>query len=181
MVCYRCIMAVEDLFKVLGFKNYIVSMGTVRLPEENMEPDKLEQIRARLSNLGFELIDDKKTKLIEAIKNTIVKKIHHDSITDLQLNWSTIITEEVRNDYRYLSHLFSSVEGITIEQYIILQKIEKVKELIVYDELSLSEIAWKLNYSSVAHLSNQFKKVTGMRPKEFKNLGNEFRTPLDKV
>lgn len=181
MVCHRCIRAVEDLLKELGFRNYIVTMGTVRIPEEQLEAERIEQVRTRLSDLGFELIDDKKTRLIEAIKNTIVKRIHHESITDLQMNWSTIISEEVGSDYRYLSHLFSSVTGITIEQFIILHKIEKVKELIVYDELSLSEIAWKLNYSSVAHLSSQFKKVTGMRPMEFKNLGNRSRTPLDQV
>ena len=181
MVCNRCKMAVEDLFEELGFQDYTVRIGTVILSDEHVDADSLEQIGIKLLSLGFELIDDKKSKLMEAIKITVVSKIFHGTLTDYQLNWSSLITEEIPYDYKYLSQLFSSVEGITIEQYIILQKIEKVKELIVYNEHSLSEIAWKLNYSSVAHLSNQFKKVTGMRPKEFKRLGNKTRTPLDKV
>ena len=174
-------MVVEDLFKELEFQDYTISMGTVDLPDEQVGTIRLEKLRTRLYELGFELIDDKKSKLIEAIKNSIISKIHHGTDTDQQLNWSEIIAAEVQQEYKYLSQLFSSVEGVTIEHYIILQKIEKVKELIVYDELSLSEIAWKLNYSSVAHLSNQFKKMTGMRPKEFKGLSNKIRTPLDEV
>lgn len=181
MVCNRCKMVVEGLFEELEIKDFKVNLGTVILHDVEGVDVRLEQLRTKLDDLGFELIDDKKSKLIEAIKNTIVSKIHHGTITDHQLNWSSIISEEVRYEYKYLSQLFSSVAGISIEQYIILQKIEKVKELIVYDELSLSEISWKLNYSSIANLSNQFKKVTGMRPKEFKSLGEKNRTALDKV
>ncbi len=181
MVCNRCIMAVESLFKDLGFTDYKVAMGTVSLDVEGLDKKTLDQIRDNLRKLGFELLDDKKSQLIEAIKNTVVKIIHQGNLADQKINWSDIIAKEVKQDYKYLSQLFSAVEGITLEHYIILQKIEKVKELIVYNELTISEITWKLGYSSVAHLSNQFHKVTGMRPKTFKLLGVPHRKPLDEV
>jgi len=181
MVCNRCKMAVQGLFEELGFQDYTVRIGTVTLSDEQLDGDSLVQIEMELHNFGFELIDDKKNKLIEAIKNIVVSKIHHGTLTDYQQNWSNLITDEIPYDYKYLSQLFTSIEGISIVQFTILQKIEKVKELMTYNELSLSEIAWELNYSSAAHLSNQFKNVTGMRPKDFKNLGNISRTPLDEV
>jgi len=181
MVCNRCITAVENLFAELGFKGFKVSLGLVDLEENQISIDKKEQLKTKLIDLGFEIISDKNSKMIESIKNLIIKKVHYDDLSEQNFTWSSIISKELHYDYKYLSRLFSSVEGITIEQYIILQKIEKVKEMIVYDELTLSEIAWKLGYSSVAHLSNQFKKVTGMSSRDFKLIGTQRRKPLDKV
>ncbi len=181
MVCNRCISAVEELFKDIGFKNFNISLGQVEIEEEDLTDEAKSQLSRRLINLGFELIDDKNSKIIESIKNLVVSKIHYEELTEENFKWSEIISKAIHYDYKYLSRLFSSVEGITIEQYIIHQKIEKVKEMIVYDELTLSEIAWKLGYSSVAHVSNQFKKVTGMSPREFKQIGTSGRKPLDKV
>jgi AraC-like DNA-binding protein len=174
-------MAVENLFNKLGYQNFRVSMGLVELDENQIPNDRKEQLKTKLKILGFELIDDKKSRLIESIKNLIINKIQYDNLAVQNFTWSDIISQDLHYDYKYLSRLFSSVEGITIEQYIILQKIEKAKELIVYDELTLSEIAWKLGYSSVAHLSNQFKKVTGMSSRDFKLIGINRRKPLDKV
>ena len=181
MVCNRCITAVENLFAELGYKDFKVSLGLVDLKENQISIDKKEQLNTKLLNLGFELIDDQKSKMIESIKNLVINKIHYDDLTEQSFTWSDIISKNLHYEYKYLSRLFSSVEGITIEQHIILQKIEKVKEMMVYDELTLSEIAWKLGYSSVAHLSNQFKKVTGMPPRDFKLIGAQRRKPLDKV
>ena len=181
MVCNRCIAAVENLFSKLDYQNFKVSMGLVELEENQIPGDKIEQLKTKLNILGFELIDDKKSRLIESIKNLIINKIHHDDLAYNTFTWSDIISNTLHYEYKYLSRLFSSVEGITIEQYIIHQKIEKAKELIVYDELTLSEIAWKLGYSSVAHLSNQFKKVTGMSSRDFKLIGSLRRKSLDKV
>jgi AraC-like DNA-binding protein len=152
-------------------------MGMVEIEEDQLSIEKKEQLNRKLIELGFELIDDKKGKLIEAVKNLVINKIHHDDLSDQAVNWSDIISRELHYEYKYISRLFSSVQGM----FIILQKIEKVKEMIIYDELTLSEIAWRLGYSSVAHLSTQFKKVTGMAPREFKPIGARFRKSLDKV
>ena len=131
-------------------------------------------------SLGFDIIDDKKIRLIEQIKTIIIDLVHHqDNVT--KTNLSDVLSSKLFHDYNYLSNLFSEVEGTTIEKYFIAQKIEKVKELLVYDELSLSEIAFRLNYSSVAYLSNQFKKVTGLSPSHFKNIREDRRKPLDEV
>lgn len=181
MVCNRCITAVENVFSKLDYQNFKVSMGLVELEENQISGDRKELLKTKLNNLGFELIDDKKSRLIESIKNLIIEKIHHDDLVNNTFVWSNIISDTLHYEYKYLSRLFSSVEGITIEQFIILQKIEKAKELIAYDELTLSEIAWKLGYSSVAHLSNQFKKITGMSSRDFKQIGIHRRKPLDKV
>ncbi len=181
MVCNRCIMAVSNTFKEVGFKDYTVSMGMVEIEEDQLSTEKKGHLNEKLVDLGFELIDDKRSKLIEAVKSLIINKIHSEDLSDQGINWSEIISRTLHYEYKYISRLFSSVQGITIEQFIILQKIEKVKEMILYDELTLSEIAWRLGYSSVAHLSNQFKKVTGMAPREFKPIGAKFRKSLDKV
>ena len=130
--------------------------------------------------LGFELIDDKKSRIIEKIKNIIIELVHHQN-NDAKTNLSDVLSSQLHHDYNYLSNLFSEIEGTTIEKYFIAQKIEKVKELLVYDELSLSEIAFRLNYSSVAYLSNQFKKVTGLTPSYYKQIRDDKRKPLDKV
>ncbi len=129
---------------------------------------------------GLELMDDKKSMLIEKIKNVIIESIHY-SDEQLQINFSNYLSEKLNYDYTYLANLFSEVEGTTIEHFIIGHKIERVKELIVYDELSLTEIAWKLHYSSIAHLSNQFKKITGLTPSYFKQLRQKRRTSLDNL
>lgn len=181
MVCNRCILVVEQLLERLDIPYENVVLGKVNISSGAFDDNKLRIISEELKKLGFELIDSHKGKLIEKIKKTVINKIHYGELDDNNLSWSGIISEELNYDYNYLSRLFSSTESITIEHYIINQKIEKAKELIVYDELSLSQIADKLGYSSVAHLSGQFKKVTGMTPSDFKKLGNSLRKPLDEV
>lgn len=179
MVCNRCIMVVETELTKLGLNPQSVTLGEVMLDKE-LNKDEKDAVRTRLESLGFELIDDKKSRLIEQVKNLIVKLIHH-SDENLKVNLSDYLSQQLHHDYNYISNMFSEVEGTTIEKYFIAQKIEKVKELLVYDELTLSEIADKLNYSSVAHLSSQFKKVTGLTPSHFKQIGANKRKPLDKV
>jgi AraC family transcriptional regulator len=179
MVCNRCIIVVEQELQKLGIKGGKVTLGELETAEE-IPKSKLEQLRNNLDAVGFELLNNSKQQLIEKIKNIIVKQVHY-SEEEQQHNLSDILSKALHKDYSYLSSLFSQVEGITIEKYLINQKIEKVKEYIIYDELSLSEIAYKLGYSSVAHLSNQFKKVTGLTPSHFKTLGQNKRKPLDKV
>lgn len=179
MVCDRCIMVVQNELDKLGLEAKSVKLGEVILINElkNNEKQALEKV---LTALGFELIDDKKSRLIEKIKNVIINLVHHQD-NDIKNNLSDVLSNELHHDYNYLSNLFSEVEGTTIEKYFIAQKIERVKELLVYDELSLSEIAFQLNYSSVAYLSNQFKKVTGLTPSHFKQIKEDKRKPLDKV
>jgi AraC family transcriptional regulator len=183
MVCNRCIMAVKQEFERQGLHPETVTLGEVTISEDHLSEAQQRQLDAALIGLGFERIDDRKARLIEAIKNKIIQLIHHTDRVDLKLNWSTILSEELHYEYNYLSNLFSSVEGITLEQYIIRQKIEKVKELLFYDELNLSQIANRLGYSSVAHLSAQFKKVTGLTPSEMKKSRDldHNRKPLDSI
>lgn len=161
-------MVVKQVLERQGLHPERVSLGEVIIKEDNLSDDQQRQLNASLATLGFERIDDRKARLIESIKNKIIKLIHHSEKVDLKVNWSSLLADEMHYEYNYLSNLFSSVEGVTLEQYIIKQKIEKVKELLFYDELSLSEIADKLGYSSVAHLSAQFKKITGFTPSEMK-------------
>jgi AraC-like DNA-binding protein len=170
---------VQQELEKLHIKSRNVSLGEVTLDAE-LPPKIFEQLNHNLSLLGFEVLDNSKQQLIEKAKNTIIKLVHH-SDGDRNPNLSDILTKTLHKDYSYISNLFSEVEGITIEKYSINQKIEKVKELIIYDELSLSEIAYKLGYSSVAHLSNQFKKVTGLTPSHFKTVGQAKRKPIDKI
>ncbi len=179
MVCNRCIMVVQNEMDKLGLGVRSITLGEVVLTNEPTAVQKQELEKA-LTALGFEVIDDKKSRLIEKIKNIIIKLVHYDD-SDLKSNLSNLLSNELHHDYNYLSNLFSEVEGTTIEKYFIAQKIEKVKELLVYDELSLSEIAYRLNYSSVAYLSNQFKKVTGLTPSHFKQIKTDKRKPLDEV
>lgn len=179
MVCNRCILVVQQELQKLGIDSSKVTLGEVETGAE-IPKDKLERFQSSLDALGFELLDNSKQQLIEKIKNIIIQQVHHSQEETLH-NYSKILTKALHKDYSYLSSLFSQVEGITIEKYLINQKIERVKELIIYDELSLSEIAYKLGYSSVAHLSNQFKKVTGLTSSHFKKVGQNRRKPLDKV
>ncbi|QEC58476.1 helix-turn-helix transcriptional regulator [Flavisolibacter ginsenosidimutans] len=179
MVCHRCILAVQQELQKLNIDNCSVSLGEVHT-HADIPKEKLDKLEMNLGALGFELLDNSKKQLIEKIKTIIVQKVHY-SEDDEHHNFSEILSKSLHRDYSYLSGLFSEVEGITIEKYIISQKIEKVKELLIYDELSLSEIAYKLGYSSVAHLSNQFKKVTGLTASHFKKVGQNKRKPLDKI
>jgi AraC-like DNA-binding protein len=179
MVCDRCIWVVKTELERLGFRPREVRLGEVEWDKNLTAADK-ETIHHHVQGFGFELIDDKRSRLIGQIKSAIIELVHQRN-NDLKVNLSDYLSEKLHHDYSYLSHLFSEVEGITLEKYFIAQKIEKVKELLVYDELTLSEIAHQLHYSSVAHLSNQFKKVTGLTPSHFKSIRADKRTPLDKV
>ncbi|MNU81326.1 HTH-type transcriptional activator Btr [compost metagenome] len=179
MVCNRCKMVVKSELEQLGLQPLTVELGEVELKEELTNEDK-ERIAARFSELGFELIDDKKSRLIERVKNLVVELVHH-SEEQLNMNMSDYLTQFIPMEYKYLSNLFSEVEGTTIEKFYIAQRIERVKELLVYDELSLSEIADKMGYSSVAYLSTQFKKVVGLTPSYFKSIKAAKRKPLDQL
>ena len=179
MVCNRGIMVVQNELEKLGLTVKNIKLGEVTLDKELPENVKTNLVKA-LTVLGFELIDDKKSRIIEKIKNIIIDLVHHQD-GETKYNLSDVLNSKIHHDYNYLSNLFSEIEGTTIEKYFIAQKIEKVKELLVYNELSLSEIALRLNYSSVAYLSNQFKKVTGLTPSYFKQIREDKRKPLDKV
>lgn len=179
MVCNRCIMVVQQLFENFGYPPVRISLGNVETANPILNSD-LENLGKALVSYGFELIDDSKSRIIEKIKNVVVQSIHHNN-EDLKVNYSEYIESHLNRDYGYLSSLFSEVEGTTIEKYIINQKIEKVKELLVYDELTLSEIAYRMGYSNVAYLSSQFKKVTGLTPSHFKQVKENKRKPLDEV
>jgi AraC-type DNA-binding domain-containing proteins len=172
-------MVVKNELLKFGLRPSSLELGEVEIKEE-LSSDKKEELNNILQSFGFELIDDKKSKLIERIKNTIVELVHY-SEDQLKINFSEHISNKLHHDYSYLSHLFSEVEGTTIEKYFIAQKIEKVKELLKYDELSLSEIADRLGYSNVAYLSNQFKKLTGLTPSFYKSLKQSKRTNLDEL
>ncbi|HEX4956820.1 MAG TPA: helix-turn-helix transcriptional regulator [Lacibacter sp.] len=180
MVCDRCKMVVRQELESLHLPYKNVDLGQVELVNEP-GAEQMQQLRERLQQQGFELLDDKKTKTVERIKTEIVSLIHGKDAEEFNLKLSAMLEEKIGIDYHYLSSLFSSVEGITIEKYAILQRIEKVKELLMYDEKSLSEIAYEMGYSSVQHLSQQFKKVTGLTPSHFKNLKENKRKPLDKI
>jgi AraC-like DNA-binding protein len=179
MVCNRCILAVKQELEKLTSKPFSVSLGEVVL-EDPLTEKQTHQFREGLSTLGFELLDDTKQKQIEKIKNLLVTKVQSGELEE-HFSISEYIGKSLRKEYSTISRLFSEVEGMTIEQYFILLKIEKVKEWLAYDELTLSEIAWKLGYSSTAHLSAQFKKMTGLTPSHFKKTGHVHRKPLDSL
>jgi YesN/AraC family two-component response regulator len=172
-------MYVKEELKQLGLHFVVVDLGEVDLMEE-LTIEQKSILSERLLLSGLELMDDKKAILIERIKNTIITMVYN---TDelLKTNFSVYLSEKLNYDYTYLSNIFSEVQGTTIAQFVILHKIERIKELIIYDELSISEIAWKMNYSSVAHLSNQFKKMTGLTPSTFKNLRTQTRTSVEDI
>ncbi|MBS1666482.1 helix-turn-helix domain-containing protein [Chitinophaga defluvii] len=179
MVCNRCILVVQNELDKIGLDVKDIKLGEVMLGKEPT-PEEKAILAKVLIPLGFEIIDDKKSRIIEKIKNVIIEVVHYQE-NDNKTTLSDVLSDKLHHDYNYLSNLFSEVEGTTIEKYFIAQKIEKVKELLVYDELSLSEIAYRLNYSSVAYLSNQFKKVTGLTPSHFKQIREDRRKPLDEV
>jgi AraC family transcriptional regulator len=178
MVCDRCIRSVENIFKSAGVAIKETILGKVTTTEP-VSPEKIQSLRTALETEGFEVIDDQRVKLVENIKKLIIGLVHYTDLNEMKQNLSGYLGAQLHKDYTYLSNLFSSIENTTIEQYFIQQKIEKVKEWLVYDELTLSEIAFKLNYSSVAHLSTQFKKITGFTPSQFKKLKEHNRKKLD--
>lgn len=179
MVSARCKMAVKEELKKLGLHFIVVDLGEVEIME-NISTEQREQLRMALHNSGLELMDDKKAILIEKIKNSIIEMVHH-SDGESNVNFSDFLSEKLDHNYTYLANLFSEVQGTTIEQFMIAHKVERIKELIIYDELNITEIAWKMNYSSVAHLSNQFKKMTGLTPSHFKQLKDKKRTPIEEI
>lgn len=172
-------MVVKSELEKLGLHYMVVDLGKIEI-KENITAEQREQLKIALLKSGLELMDDKKAILIEKIKNVIIEMVHY-SEESLKINFSDHLSEKLNYDYTYLANLFSEVTGITIEHYIIAHKIERVKELLIYDELSLTEISYRLNYSSVAHLSNQFRKVTGLTPTFFKHLKNKKRNTLSNV
>lgn len=179
MVSTRCKMAVKEELKKLGLHFIIVDLGEVDIMEDISDWQR-EQLKIALLGVGLELMDDKRAILIEKIKNVITEMIHYSDELP-KINYSEYISEKLNFDYTYLSNIFSEVKGITLQQFIIVHKIEKVKELLLYDELNLTEISYKLNYSSVAHLSNQFKKITGLSPSQFKQLKDRKRSPIEEI
>jgi AraC-like DNA-binding protein len=179
MVSNRCKMAVKEELKKFGLHFIVVDLGEVEIME-TISTEQRERLKIALLGVGFELMDDRKAVLIEQIKNVIVEMVHHTEET-IKTNFSDFLSEKLKYDYTYMANLFSEVQGTTIEQFIISHKIERIKELIIYDELNITQIAWKMNYSSVAHLSNQFKKVTGLSPSHFKQLKNKRRSPIEEV
>lgn len=178
MVCSRCIWAVKNILNEMGIVPVNVQLGVVNL-NFKLSNEQKEIFNVKLQELGFELLDDYQEKIIEKIKSIIISRIQ--SPDSANINLSQVISQSLNKDYSFLSKLFSATEGVTIEQYIILQRIEKVKELLTYNEFSLSEISYLLNYSSISHLSSQFKKITGLTPSQFKAQGIKLRKPLDKI
>jgi len=179
MVSTRCKMAVKDALRGLGLHFILVDLGEVDIME-NITQEQRDLLKVALLDSGLELMDDKRAVLIEKIKNAIIEMVHHNDEL-IKVNFSEYLSEKLNHDYTYLANLFSEVQGTTIEQFIISHKIERIKELIIYDELNITEIAWKMNYSSVAHLSNQFKKVTGLSPSHFKQMKDKRRSPIEDV
>jgi AraC-like DNA-binding protein len=172
-------MVVKSALDKLGLQYGVVDLGEVEI-QENLTDDQRNRLKYSLLKSGLELMDDKKAILVERIKNVIIEMVHYEDELP-KTNFSDYLSEKLDYNYTYLASLFSETKGITIEQFMILHKIEKVKELLLYDELTLSEIAWKLHYSSVAHLSHQFKKVTGLTPSYFKSLKDKKRSTLEEV
>ncbi|GHN02389.1 hypothetical protein WSM22_38780 [Cytophagales bacterium WSM2-2] len=177
MVSLRCKMMVKEELRKLGLKYVVLDLGMVEILEDMTQAQR-DQLKINLLKSGLELLDDKRSILVEKIKNAITELIHYSDEIPV-INYSEFISEKLKYDYTYLSNIFSEVKGITIQQYIIINKIERVKELLLYDELNLTEISYKLHYSSVAHLSNQFKKVTGLSPSFYKQLKQKRKSNLE--
>jgi AraC-like DNA-binding protein len=179
MVSIRCKIVVKAALKKLGLHFIIVDLGEIEIMEE-LSDEKREELKAELKKSGLELMDDKRAIMIEKINNVIIEMIHYSEELP-KMNYSDYISEKLHLDYTYLSNIYSEVKGITIQQFIILHKVERAKELLIYDELNLTEISYKLNYSSVAHLSNQFKKITGLTPTHFKQMKSKRRKPIEEI
>ena len=170
----RCQIAVKSELDKLGLHHTRVELGETEIMEE-LSPEQRSMLSDSLKNIGLELLEDKKNIMVERIKTIIIELVHFNE-DQIKTNLSDYLSEKLNHNYTYLSNLFSEIKGTTIEKFYLANKIERVKELLVYDEINLTEIAWKLHYSSVAHLSNQFKKMTGLTPSHFKNLRNKNRT-----
>jgi AraC-like DNA-binding protein len=179
MVTRRCQTAVKEVLKDLGLHYIMVDLGEVDIMEDLSEEQR-EQVRAGLHKSGLELLDDKKTILIEKVKSIIIEMVH-SSNDQIKTNFSDYLSQKLNYDYTYLANLFSEVQGSTIQQFVIIHKVERIKELIMYDELNITEIAFMMNYSSVAHLSNQFKKTTGLSPSQFRSFKSRKRNPIEDV
>lgn len=179
MVCIRCKMVVKDELTKLGVPFTVVELGEVEI-QDKISAEQRDLLKVALLKTGLELMDDKKSILIGKIKNAIIELVHY-SEEPLTIKFSEYLSQLLQHDYTYLANLFSEVQGTTIEKFLIAHKIERVKELLVYDELSLTEIAYQMHYSSIAHLSTQFKKVTGLTPSHFKQLKDKRRSMLDNV
>lgn len=177
MVCSRCKMVVKSELEKFGLNVITVDLGKVEILEHNIE-NQIEKLQQRFQLLGFDLLDNKVSKTVERIKNLIIDLVHNQN-TKLKINLSQYLSKDLLQDYNTISHHFSGVEGTTIEHYFIRQKIEKVKEFLLYDEFSLSQIAAKMNYCDVAHLSNQFKKITGFTPTAFKSSKSNNRIQIE--
>ncbi|MBF8962866.1 helix-turn-helix domain-containing protein [Pontibacter sp. FD36] len=180
MVCPRCLKVVTQELDKLDLNPIAIQLGEVKL-EQEPTTEQLQKLREALQENGFELIEDKKTELVEKIKIAIIELIRSGEVENLNINISDYLAQSIGRDYHYLSTLFSAEEGLTIARYVVLQKVERAKELLAYNELSLSQISFQLGYSSVAHLSAQFKQVTGMSPSEYKKAAAPLRKPLDNV
>jgi len=179
MVSTRCKIAVKEELKKLGLHFIFVDLGKVEIMENISELQK-KKLKTALLRLGLDLMDDKRTELIEKIKSSVIQMVHYSEET-VKVNFSVFLSEKLNFDYTYLSNLFSEVQGTTLEHFIISHKIERIKELIIYDELTITEIARMMNYSSVAYLSNQFKKITGFSPSQFKQLNDKRRNPIEEI
>jgi AraC-like DNA-binding protein len=179
MVCPRCIDTVQEICTKLNIKINSIQLGEVVVNTELSMEQKIE-VGEALKARGFELLEDQNSRLINQIKSIVVNQVHHENET-MKVNFSTLLSEQLHHEYTSMSKLFSLVEGITIERFILKQKAERVKEMLFYDELTLTEIAYKMSYSSVAHLSNQFKKETGMTPSEFKKMRKPGHQSLDQL
>jgi AraC-like DNA-binding protein len=179
MVSTRCKMVVKEELKKLGLHFIVVELGEVEIMED-ISAEQRQELKAALLSSGLELMDDKRAMLIEKIQNVITEMVHYSDEVP-KMNYSNFISEKLNYDYTYLSNLFSEVKGITIQQFIIIHKIERAKELLLYDELNLTEISYKLHYSSVAHLSNQFKKITGLTPSDYKKMKDKKRRPIEEI
>jgi len=172
-------MAVKSELEKLGLQHTRVELGEAEIMED-LSVEQLDNLNTSLKKIGLELLDDNRNIMVEKIKIIIIELVHYNE-DQIKTNLSDYLSEKLNHNYTYLSNLFSEIKGTTIEKYYLSNKIEKVKELLVYDELNLTEIAWKLHYSSVAHLSNQFKKMTGLTPSHFKNLKHKRRNALGNV
>lgn len=179
MVSNRCKMLVKESLKDLGLHFIVVELGVVEIME-TLSIQQLEALKDVLHESGLELMDDKRAMLIERIKNVVIEMVHHSDELP-KSNFSDFISDKLNHDYTYLANLFSEVQGTTIEQFIIAHKVERIKELIIYGEMNITEIAYNMNYSSVAHLSSQFKKVTGLTPTHFKQLKDKKRNPIEDI
>lgn len=179
MVSNRCKLAVRDELKKLGLHFILLELGEVDIME-NLSTEKRDLLKEGLRSSGLELMEDKKAILIEKIKTIIIEMIHH-SEENIKINFSDYLSSQLHHNYTYLANMFSEVQGTTIEHFIIAHKVERIKELILYDEDTITEIAWKMGYSSVAHLSTQFKKVTGLSPSHFKQLKDKRRIAIEEL